>query len=208
MTGNEFIRKLKALGKLRGISVSLNASRGKGSHQTLYFGSRTEIRHAAWHVLAAWYPGFGPLKEYKVERFEYAVRLKPADEGGFVVSCRDLPQLVTQGDDLAQALVEAADAMDEVFAAYMQGGLPMPAPSRPRKGERLVSPPAETVAKAALHVAMSEAGFTKVQLAKRLGVDEKEVRRMLDPHYGSKLPRIAEAIGVLGRRLVIGLEAA
>jgi antitoxin HicB len=39
-------------------------------------------------------------------------------------------------------------------------------------------------------------------------VDEKEVRRLLDPHYGSKLPRIAQAIGVLGRRLVIGLEGA
>ena len=45
-------------------------------------------------------------------------------------------------------------------------------------------------------------------LAKRLGVDEKEVRRLLDPHYGSKLPHIAQAISVLGRRLVIGLEAA
>ena len=56
--------------------------------------------------------------------------------------------------------------------------------------------------------AMSEAGITKVQLAKRLGVDEKEVRRLLDPHYGSKLPRIAQAIAALGRRLVIGLEAA
>jgi hypothetical protein len=31
MTGNEFIRKLKALGKKQGIEVSLNASRGKGS---------------------------------------------------------------------------------------------------------------------------------------------------------------------------------
>ncbi len=39
MTGNEFVRKVKALGKLRGVSVSLNASRGKGSHQTLYYGS-------------------------------------------------------------------------------------------------------------------------------------------------------------------------
>jgi antitoxin HicB len=43
--------------------------------------------------------------------------------------------------------------------------------------------------------------------AKRLGIDEKEVRRLLDPHYGSKLPRIAQAIEALGRRLVIGLEA-
>ena len=38
MTGNEFIRKVRALGKQRGIKVTLDASRGKGSHQTLYFG--------------------------------------------------------------------------------------------------------------------------------------------------------------------------
>jgi antitoxin HicB len=143
-----------------------------------------------------------------MERFEYAVKLTKAEEGGYVVSCRDRPQLVTQGDDQAHALTEAADAMDEVFAAYMLGGLALPVPSKARKGEHMVWPPAETMAKAALHVAMSEAGLTKVQLAKRLGVDEKEVRRLLDPHYGSKLPRIAQAIGVLGRRLVIGLEGA
>ena len=46
------------------------------------------------------------------------------------------------------------------------------------------------------------------QVATRLGVDEKEVRRLLDPHYGSKLPRIAKAISVLGQRLVIGVETA
>jgi len=50
--------------------------------------------------------------------------------------------------------------------------------------------------------AMSEAGITKVQLAKRLGVDEKEVRRLPDTDYHSKLPRIAQAIGVLGRHPV------
>jgi len=43
MTGNEFIRKVKALGKQRGISVTLNASRGKGSHQTLYYGTAFTI---------------------------------------------------------------------------------------------------------------------------------------------------------------------
>ena len=143
-----------------------------------------------------------------MERFEYAVSLAPAEEGGFVVTCRDLPQLITQGESLPDALSEAADAMDEVFAAYMKGGLSFPTPRKARRGEHVVSPPAETVAKAALYVAMTEAGISKVQLAERLGVDEKAVRRLLDPHYASKLPRIAEAIGVLGRRLVIGLEAA
>ena len=39
MTGNEFIRKARALGKRRGVAVVLDATRGKGSHQTLYFGA-------------------------------------------------------------------------------------------------------------------------------------------------------------------------
>ena len=86
-----------------------------------------------------------------MERFQYAVSLAPAEEGGFVVTCRDLPQLVTQGEDLENALAEAADAMDEVLAAYMHGGLTLPAPSEVQKGEHVASPPDETMAKAALY---------------------------------------------------------
>ncbi len=141
-----------------------------------------------------------------MNRFEYPVRLTPADVGGFVLTCRDLPQLVTQGEDKRDALEQAADAMDEVIATYMIDGIEFPAPSKLRRREHLVSPPAETMAKAALYVAMRQAGISKLQLAKRLGVDEKEVRRLLDPHYGSKLPRIAQAISILGQRLVVGLE--
>lgn len=57
-------------------------------------------------------------------------------------------------------------------------------------------------------MAMRESGTSNVQLDCRLGVDEKEVRRLLDPHYASKLPRIAQAVALLGKRLVIGLDAA
>jgi antitoxin HicB len=90
----------------------------------------------------------------------------------------------------------------------MVEGIDFPEPSKAKRREHLVAPPAETMAKAALFVAMRQAGISKLQLARRLGVDEKEVRRLLDPHYGSKLPRIAQAISVLGQRLVIGLEPA
>jgi antitoxin HicB len=143
-----------------------------------------------------------------MNRFQYPVLLTPAVEGGYVVTCRDLPELVTQGESIDDALEQAADAMDEVFATYLTEGLDLPPPSKARRREHLVAPPAEAVAKAALYVAMRQAGISKVQLAKRLGVDEKEVRRLLDPHYGSKLPRIAKAISLLGQRLVIGLEPA
>jgi antitoxin HicB len=141
-----------------------------------------------------------------MNRFQYAVLLSPADEGGYVVTCRDLPELITQGESVEEAMEQASDAMDEVFATYLTEGLDFPEPSKARRREHMVAPPPETVAKAALYVAMRRAGISKVQLAKRLGVDEKEVRRLLDPHYGSKLPRIAKAISVLGQRLVIGVE--
>ncbi len=101
-----------------------------------------------------------------MNRFEYVVMLKP-DGDGFVVTCRDLPALITQGYVEADTLLEAADAMDEVFAVYMMQGLKFPAPSKAKRGERMVAPPAETVANAALYTAMSEAGISKIQLARQ-----------------------------------------
>ena len=141
-----------------------------------------------------------------MNRFQYPVKLTTSKEGGYVVTCRDLPQLTTQGEDERDALEQAADAMDEVFATYMIEGIDFPGPSKAKRREYLVAPPAETMAKAALYIAMRQAGISKIQLARQLGVDEKEVRRLLDPHYGSKLPRIAQAISLLGQRLVIDLE--
>ena len=141
-----------------------------------------------------------------MNRFQYPVKLTTSKEGGYVVTCRDLPQLTTQGEDERDALEQAADAMDEVFATYMIEGIDFPGPSKAKRREHLVAPPAETLAKAALYIAMRQAGISKIQLARQLGVDEKEVRRLLDPHYGSKLPRIAQAISLLGQRLVIDLE--
>ncbi len=108
-----------------------------------------------------------------MRRFEYAVTLKRAKERGFVVTCRDLPEVTTQGEDANDALAQAVDAMDEAFAARMEANEDFPTPTRVRKGEYIVSPPAETVAKAALYVAMREAGVNRLALAKRLGIDEK-----------------------------------
>lgn len=142
-----------------------------------------------------------------MSRFEYPVRLTRAKEGGFVVTCRDLPEVITQGDSREDASAQAIDALDEAFAARMKAGEDFPLPSVARHGEVLAAPPAESVAKAALYVAMREANVSKVEMAKRLGVDEKEVRRLLDPHHPSKLPRIAQAIELLGKRLVIELRA-
>jgi mRNA interferase HicA len=43
MTGDEFIRTVKQLGRKRGVAVQFVARRGKGSHGTLFYGSRFTI---------------------------------------------------------------------------------------------------------------------------------------------------------------------
>ena len=43
MKGNELLKKLKKLGKQGNIAVRFETKRGKGSHGTLYYGSRKTI---------------------------------------------------------------------------------------------------------------------------------------------------------------------
>ena len=43
MTGSEFIRRVRKIGRERSVSVRLDTERGKGSHGTLYYGSRLTV---------------------------------------------------------------------------------------------------------------------------------------------------------------------
>ncbi len=41
--GAEFIRSIRKLGRARGVTVAFREERGKGSHGTLYYGSRFTV---------------------------------------------------------------------------------------------------------------------------------------------------------------------
>jgi hypothetical protein len=56
--------------------------------------------------------------------------------------------------------------------------------------------------------AFRNAGISKSEFGRKIGKDEKEVRRLLDPKHATKLSTLTEALRVLGRRLIIGVEAA
>jgi hypothetical protein len=62
--------------------------------------------------------------------------------------------------------------------------------------------------KGALYLAMKEAAISKAALARTPQIDEKEVRRLLDPDHPSKLPRMEEALRALGKRLGLSLQPA
>lgn len=83
-------------------------------------------------------------------KLAYPVKLTPDDtDGGFVVTSRDLPGLITQGDSIEQCLSEAADALDEVIHGLIANNAGVPIPTAALPGEYLISVPATTVAKVA-----------------------------------------------------------
>lgn len=122
-----------------------------------------------------------------------------------MVTCRDFPEAITQGETIEDALTEAADALEEAIAARTDDGRDIPAPSAAKRGERLVSVPPSMALKAAVYLAVREAGISNSEFARRLRLDEKEARRILDPHHPTKLPRVEEALSVLGRHVELAL---
>lgn len=139
-----------------------------------------------------------------MEHFSYPVELaEDRHDGGYVVTFPDVPEAITQGDSIQEALANAADALDEAIAARIRLREELPHPSRPGKGRHVVTLPIETASKAALYVAIRESGLANVELAARLGCDEKEIRRLLDPYHPSKLPRVEKALKALGKQLVL-----
>ena len=52
--------------------------------------------------------------------------LAPQPEGGFTVTSPLLPELVTEGDTVAEAMANAQDALAAVIEAYQDLGRPVP----------------------------------------------------------------------------------
>ena len=137
-----------------------------------------------------------------MQRFTYPVTLTPDEQdGGYVVTCRDIPEIVTQGATLKDALEAAEGALEAAIEARMEDGLDIPLPSRQKKGERLADLPISAAMKAALYQTMREQGVSKSDLARRMALNEKEARRMLDPRHSTKVPTLERALRVLGKRV-------
>ena len=125
-------------------------------------------------------------------------------DGGFVVTFRDVPEAITQGDTLADALSDAA--LQAALEARIEDGMDIPATTPAKRGEHLVPTSITTALKAAVHLTMLQQGVTKTELARRMHVDEKEARRMIDPHHQTKVPALESALSALGLRAEIAVS--
>lgn len=136
-------------------------------------------------------------------RMVYPIQLEPDKlDGGFTVTCRDFSEVITQGETIEQSVFEASDAIEEAIASRIKRGAGIPIPCSKKEGDYMATVPLSMSLKAALYQAMREENVTKSELARRLDVDEKEVRRMLDPGHLSKTPKIERALYCLGRSVI------
>ena len=135
--------------------------------------------------------------------FGTTLRREGAD---YVVSVRDLPEVVTSGDSEAQALELAADAVEVSIGFRMDNGEALPVTTPVQDGEFAVGISALSSAKASIYAAWRDAGISKSELARRMGYAENEVRRILALGHRTKLDRLEEAAKALGMRLEVGLS--
>ena len=129
-------------------------------------------------------------------------------KGIFWVTFRDIPFAATEGKTVDKAVTEAQDCLETAIASCVKDKEDIPIPSKLEKGDYPIRLPAQTAAKTALYIAMRKSNLSNSELARRLGSDEKEIRRMIDPWHSTKLPRIEMALSVLGFNLSVSMESA
>jgi antitoxin HicB len=133
----------------------------------------------------------------------YPVKLTRQATGNIAVSFPDIPEALTIGDNEEEALMHAADALETALDFYFEQDRPVPLPSVPKRGYRVVELPATVTAKVLLFNEMLAQKVRPSELARRLSIPRQNVTRLLDPRHPTKIDNIAAALKVLGKRMEI-----
>jgi antitoxin HicB len=133
----------------------------------------------------------------------YPVRLKAAEEGGYIVTFPDIPEAITQGENVEDALRHAADALETALEFYFDARRPVPAPSRPKRGQRVVELPVSVAAKVLLLNEMVRQKVRPAELARRIGTTPQEVNRLTNIRHSTRIDGVDSALRALGKRLIV-----
>lgn len=137
----------------------------------------------------------------------YPAKFAAAKEGGFVVTFRDIPEAITQGDSEAEAMEMAEDVLISAMDFYFEDRRAVPAPSPAKRGERLVELPASVAAKVLLLNELVAAKVSNAELARRMGTRAQEVQRIVNLNHATKIDTIAAALKALGKGLDVRVLA-
>lgn len=131
----------------------------------------------------------------------YPIVLTP-DEDTLLVTCPDLPEATSFGEDEAQALRNAVGGIEETLAARIHDGRDIPAP-KPRRTKHSVSLSTQTAMKVELYWRLRQEGITRAELMRRLGWHREQVDRLFRLDHATRLDQFDAAFKALGRELSV-----
>jgi antitoxin HicB len=136
----------------------------------------------------------------------YPAHIERHDEADYVVTFRDIPEIITGGASLEEAIRNAEDALEEVFLSYLARGVVIPLPKPARKDEQSIVLAPITASRAALANLMRDQKITNVALAARMGKSEGAIRRLMDGSANVKIDTVVEAMKALGGKAIFSDE--
>jgi len=138
--------------------------------------------------------------------FEYPAKVEQDSAGFYLVTFPDFPEAATDARSLSAAMSEATDCLEEAVAGRIKRGEDIPTPSPRASGTLLIALPTLYAMKAALYLALREQRLSQAALAAKLGKDEEEVQRLLDPKHASRISSIEAALRAIGKRVQVVVE--
>ena len=128
------------------------------------------------------------------------------DGDAWLVTFPDVPEAITGGANEDEALANAVDALEVALLTHVLDGLAVPEAMAQSGVAVYVS--AAVAVKIGFIEAFRASGLTRVEVARRLGKQEGEVRRMLDPYHNTKVQALEAGLRTLGKRLVVSVRDA
>ncbi|CAB3838560.1 Antitoxin HicB [Achromobacter mucicolens] len=132
----------------------------------------------------------------------YNYTLTPDTNGTYLIQYPDLPEGASVSETL-NAYEDAAEGLEAVLQMYIDSRRPIPLPRS--LGDVSVNIGAMRTAKVLLSNEMVRQGVRKADLARRLGIHNPQVDRLLDLNHNSKMDAIEAACKKLGKRLDVSL---
>ena len=110
----------------------------------------------------------------------------------------------TCGQDKAEALSHAPDAIRTALSLVMEKGMdiPMPGSAVPKRNQLISLPSLVDDAKVELYRALKASGLQKAELARRMGIHRQQVERLLNLDHTSRIEQLDLAFRAIGKRLV------
>ncbi len=126
-------------------------------------------------------------------------------DGGLVVTFRDIPEAITQGETVEDALAMAKEALETAMEFYFEDKRCVPAPSKPKRGQHTIELPASLSAKVWLLNEMVAQNMRPAELARRLNTTPQQVNRLTNLRHTTRIDAIAAALHAMGRQLEISV---